>query len=216
MLDNHHYAEDNSHCIFGLQMVMKMEMPPIVRIMDAYDQRTISGPQSLEAISDHLGLEGRRLSRPLFILGFEKRYEPDGKVFYLPPRSGRSRRLQWPERQIAYRMLLARGDKPAHANNILGRWGADVVRQALDGAGKNSEESSYSLVSRKDAEIRELNMKHAEEVITVAELAEILRESPNMPKEALLNRARGLVKAATRKGNWEDFRNTISTPKGAD
>ena len=42
-------------------------------------------------------------------------------------------------------------------------------------------------------------------IITVAELAEILRESPNMRKAGLLNRARGLVKAATRKGNWEDF-----------
>lgn len=36
-------------------------------------------------------------------------------------------------------------------------------------------------------------------VISVKELAEVLRESPDMPKQALLNRAAGLLRAATRK-----------------
>ena len=36
------------------------------------------------------------------------------------------------------------------------------------------------------------------EVITVRELAEALRESPDLPKAALLNRVKGLVKIATK------------------
>ena len=43
-------------------------------------------------------------------------------------------------------------------------------------------------------------------VILPSELAEVLRESPFMPKKGLLNRTEGLVRAATRKGNWDDHR----------
>lgn len=42
----------------------------------------------------------------------------------------------------------------------------------------------------------------AREYISPAELADALRESSQMSKAGLLNRTRGLVKAATRKGNW--------------
>ena len=44
------------------------------------------------------------------------------------------------------------------------------------------------------------------EVILPSELAEVLRESPFIPKKGLLNRTEGLVRAATRKGNWDDHR----------
>lgn len=39
-----------------------------------------------------------------------------------------------------------------------------------------------------------------ETIIKTAELAEVLRESPDMPKAALLNRVAGLLKVATRRG----------------
>ena len=49
------------------------------------------------------------------------------------------------------------------------------------------------------------NREIVDSSVTCTDLAEILRESPNMPKAGLINRALGLVRAATRKGNWDDF-----------
>ena len=52
------------------------------------------------------------------------------------------------------------------------------------------------------------------EVILPSELAEVLRESPFMPKKGLLNWTEGLVRAATRKGNWDDHRSGPAWPVG--
>jgi len=190
-----------------------VERPIGIRIIDAYERGDIAGPQTAESIGTCLGLEdgGKRLGRPLFLLGFEKRYESNGNVLHYPPRNGRQRRYQWPETQSLTRRMLDRGDSLALAKKALSIFGVEVVKAALDGATKDNCESSYALASRKNQEVNALKVKTAEEVITTEELAEALRESPNAPKSMLLNRVRGLVKAATRKGNWDDFRKSANT-----
>ena len=52
-------------------------------------------------------------------------------------------------------------------------------------------------------DLGELINSLAREFISPAELAGVLREGHWMNKAALLNRAKGLVKAATKKGRWQ-------------
>lgn len=190
-----------------------MERPIRVRIIDAYERGDIKGPQTARAIGTCLGLKdgGKRLGRPLSMLGFEKRRESNGRVLHYPPRNSKQRRYQWPETESLTRRMLDRGDSFALAKKTLSMFGVEVVKAALDGVAKGNEESSYALASRKVQEVNALKVKNAEEVITTEELAEALRESPSAPKAMLLNRVRGLVKAATRKGNWDDFRKSATT-----
>lgn len=193
-----------------------MDRPLYIQIMDAYETGALTGPQSIESLGSYLGVAGgQRLGKPLFVLGFEKRYCPDGGALYHPPRRTRGRKYLWPERHILTRRILDRGESPNVALKTIEAFGTEMVREALDEADKRqSGDPIYALTMAKSHEVNALKVKNAEEVITVAELAEILRESPNMPKEALLNRARGLVKAATRKGNWDEFRKS-TTSQGA-
>ena len=190
-------------------------IPTYIAIMDAYDNGDLSGPQSGQAIAEAVGKNAViHVSRGLLDLGFEKSFSPEGGYgVYHPPKRPRSRGYQWPMRCVLMRRMIKRGDTYPSAYKTLLTFGEYATRLALDNLDKNGlhEESTYPIALMKSNEINSLNAKKAEEVITLAELAEALRESPNMPKEGLLNRARGLVKAATRKGNWQDHRPPQST-----
>ena len=195
-----------------------MQRPIFVQIMDAYDSGSLAGPQTIEAIAETVGerMTGG-MGKSLYLLGFtKKQFDANGKALYHPPRRSQGRKIQWPERHVLLRRIMLRGDNYRVGSGALSQFGEEVVKATLDDLPSNDtgEQTIHVLASKKNREMKRLIAKASEEVITLAELAEILRESPNLPKVALLNRARGLVRAATRKGNWEDHRRQFEKEHG--
>ena len=178
-------------------------MPLWASVMDAYDSGELAGTQPISHIAEIVGGHPKGLGRAISMLGFTKEFDKSGQKIYSPPRRTKKYGYRWPSRYSMHRTLLKRGMDNHAASVLLSEFGVDRIGEATYEVDTPQELSAVCRRLRKEAE---LELKEAnKEVITREELAEALRESPNMPKEGLLNRARGLVKAATRKGNWEDF-----------
>lgn len=189
-----------------------MIRPVSYRIMDAYDNGEFVGPQTMDAFVQKIGVQsGKSLGAVLFRLNFTKKYDESGEPIYHPPKKPRSRKMNWPERFLVGRKLADMGVPEKEIRSAIQKYGVDTVQQVIS---QDISEGLVALAHRQYLENANANAKSAEEVITTEELAEALRESSYLGKAALLNRARGLVKAATRKGEWQDFRNKGASTDG--
>lgn len=179
-----------------------------IEIMNAYDEGRVTGPQTPERLKEVSGAVN--LGKALFMLGFTKKFNEDGTVLYHPPPKPRRGQSRWPQRCELLRGMVNQDIAYVVASRVIKIHGVEVVGRALEKMVKNpsGDQSIEAVAAEISRENSSLAAKAAEEVITKEELAMALRENPALPKEALLNRTRGLVRAATRKGNWEDSRPT--------
>ena len=185
-------------------------MPAWFTVIEAYEAGAVKGATTLSEMQGVTGLHPRDLARTLtHLLKFEKTFKSDGQAIYSPPKRKHARTYDWPEYYKCLYFFSQQGVNLEHAANLMGRYGGTVGSRVVAQFPAQEGISIAGLFQRVSHEMHSSAALASDEVITIVELAEILRESPNMPKEGLLNRARGLVKAATRKGNWDEW---IRTP----
>ena len=178
------------------------------QIVEGFESGALKGAATLEELQSYTGVAGPWVAKTcLGPLRFQKAFKPDGTAYYSPPRKGR--KLDWPTRYACLYHLVKNGVQLAHASNLMSRYGDSVGLRVVAQFPLSDGLSVAGLFASTAHEMHSSAALASDAVITTVELAEILRESPNMPKEGLLNRARGLVKAATRKGNWDEW---IRTP----
>ena len=153
-----------------------------IAIMDAYDAGDFIGAYTADAIAQRIGGNARSISAALKALGF--RVSDERRSRWVPVKRGGDTRVttsarkwrrpyKWPPQAELERKFRREGKSLK-----------DVQRYA------------------KIAELQ-TEMQRARGYERDPELAEALRESPDMPRKALLIRTTGLLRAATRKGNWE-------------
>ena len=182
-------------------------MPVWFEIVEAYETGALKGATTLNKMEELTHCPPGSLGKVLVhILQFEKTFKPDGEAVYSPPKRKHARAYDWPEYYKCLYALSRHGVNLEHAANLMGKYGAVIGSQVVAQFPTRDGISIAGLFQRTAHEMHAVAALASNEVITPAELAEALRESPNMPKEGLLNRARGLVKAATRKGEWKDYR----------
>ena len=196
-----------------------LELPPVLKIVEAYSSGKLAGPQTKAAIAAEIGVQIRDITKPLIVLEFVRRYNnSDGTATYSPPRGGNSR-IKWPDRYILVCQALRDGHNLMQLNRCINTFGLDHLKQGLAKVKQDLKDGKVpdgltTVVRKISNESSARTAKAAAELITVAELAEALRESPNLStKEGLLMRVRGLLKAAVRKGHWTDRSTTEAEVK---
>ena len=182
-----------------------------IAIMDMYDAGAFIGPKSAEDLVGELGGTVRGMGVALRELGFRiARRETKRRV-----RTGQGRRTQvvrtprtwappdeWTDKAVKQRQLRRQGASPAFCKAIfqsapvpLGVLDESMSLLAVDGIPVTRPGALKKAIAQVTAE-REA--RYSRDIITTNELAEVLREAPDLPKQFYLNRAAGLLRAATR------------------
>ena len=172
---------------------------PAITIMDAYDNGEFVGPQPMSALTR--GRSGRMLRH----LGFTLVGTPENPLWEPPKRRRGARTYDWPASYRARRLLMRRGWSDGGGYNLVGLFTPEVVLGVLKAEERRPTGRPIEALCREYIAARTKQLLDStEEVITKEEFAEILRESPQLPMAGLKNRMEGLVKVATRRGDWLD------------
>ena len=150
-----------------------------IAIMDAYDAGRFIGAKTADEIAREIGGTARNISVALKALGF--RVSDERRSRWVPVKRGGDTRV----------VTTARKWRRPY------RWPAQAeLERKLRRDGKSlADTKRYAKMTELQAE-----MQMQREAELDPELAEVLRESPDMPRKALLNRTAGILRAATRKG----------------
>lgn len=193
-----------------------------IAIMIYYEKGYFIGSKSAEEIRDELGGNINSISRALKELGFtiaEKRKEKRVKTGqgrksrkvvthrkWAPPPG-----LAWPVLSQLQRQIRMQGASPQAVKRAFTNADvpASVMEQALGqlvlegktAGTKGALKKSVSAVIAEQAAQKE-ETQRLEEYGRDPYWAEVLRESPDLPRKALRTRTDGLIRAATRKGSW--------------
>ena len=153
-----------------------------IAIMDAFDAGRFIGAYTAEDIARTIGGNARSISAALKALGFHVSDE---------------RRSRW--------VSVKRGGD-TRVTTTARKWRrpykwppqAELERKFRREGKTLKDIQRYAKIAELQTE-----MQRARDYERDPELAEALRESTDMPRKALLIRTTGLVRAATRKGNWQ-------------
>lgn len=192
-----------------------------IAIMTWYERGMFLGAKSAEEIKDALGGTPRSVTVALRELGFtvaerrKTRRVPTGqgrktRLVNIPRKWAPPSNLNWPAKARLERQIRLAGASPRAVKNAFRHTAAvseSEMEQALgllvkDGTPASApgalKKAVAAIKAEQEAEIAE--ERRQREYGRDPDLAEALRESPDMPRKALLTRAAGMVRAATRKG----------------
>lgn len=198
-----------------------------IAIMNYYERGYFIGPKSAEEIRDELGGTTRGVTANLKALGFTivakrrmtRERTGEGRktrIIHHPRRWGPPTDLAWPLLNQLQRQLRAQGCSPqavkrAFNNAVIP---PSIMEQALgqlvaegkpaNGRGAIKKAVSAVIAERETLVVAKQRQEDFDQYVAPDPYwAESLRESPDASRRALYARTEGLIRAATRKGNWQ-------------
>ena len=184
-----------------------------IAIMDLYDSGMFLGPCSVDEMQKRVGGTSQGVTRALRDMGFTIASRRSTRTEMSP--KGRKRQVkiprrwerpkEWPLLIQKQRHLRKQGTSVGFTKSIFQSAAVpmEIFEEALTQLTLNGISVTRRGALRKaiNSVMAKRDERYARDVITTEELAEVLREAPNMPKEALLNMARNYLRRAVREAN---------------
>ena len=204
-----------------------------IAVMDLYDAHELPIPCTAEEVAQRFGSTTRSVGMALQALGFARsKRRPTKKVDYDPPRklkSGRiskrkhtillphtwARPFEWPARHILQRRLrraglsafqVAAAEKSAEVPG-------DILENALNIALASGTARNKGVIRQLINELLEEERRdYKRRSMPIKDVAAALDEAPDANPAFLVNRTKGLVRAATRDGQEIDWQQRWTIP----